>query len=465
VAVKVVHPHLAGDHEFLERFRREVAAASKVSGMYAAAVVASGVTDDPPWLATAYVPGPSLAALVDGYGPLPDEAAWRLGAGLTEALRNVHGAGLVHRDLKPANVLIADDGPRVIDFGISRALEGTPLTSAGMVVGTAGYMSPEQLEGGQASPASDVFSLGCVLAYAAVGRPPFGAGSEPAILYRVVTAEPDLDRVSPALREVIEACLRKDPARRPGLAELAAMIETAGPPANESLGSFWPEPVASLIAAARADAAPEAGGPRTPASPRTPTEAATAAPAGGSDPGVAVAAGPLTDRSPGAAGTARLAWRDRWLQWPPAAAVPPAVRAAIGLMCLGFAATVADLILSAMALGDYNDQVQRAGTSQAEHAARSMADAMALGVAAAAVGLAGWVWLAVACRRGAGWTRFAAAALVVIETACTLLIGLTTNGDAGAMATTITVWATGVATTVLLWSRPARAFFGKWRRR
>src|ERR1700733_14893591 len=112
VAVKVVHPHLAGDREFLERFRREVAAASTVSGMYAAAVVASGVADDPPWLATAYVPGPSLAVLIDGYGPLSEEAAWGLAAGLTEALRNVHGAGLVHRDLKPANVLIADDGPR-----------------------------------------------------------------------------------------------------------------------------------------------------------------------------------------------------------------------------------------------------------------------------------------------------------------------------------------------------------------
>ena len=177
VAIKVVHPELARDAEFRQRFGREVAAARAVSGMYTAAVVAAGLDADPPWFATAYVPGPSLADVVERHGALPEAAVWRLAAGLAEALRAVHACGVVHRDLKPANVLLAADGPHVIDFGISRAFEGTSVTAAGMVVGTPGYMSPEQAEGAQAGPPSDVFSLGCVLAYAATGSAPFGGGA------------------------------------------------------------------------------------------------------------------------------------------------------------------------------------------------------------------------------------------------------------------------------------------------
>src|SRR6185437_10126995 len=208
VAIKVVHPQFARDQEFLQRFSREVAAAGSVSGMYTAPVVASGLSDDPPWLATAYVPGPPLAAVVARHGPLPEAATLRLAAGLTEALRAVHAAGLVHRDLKPANVLLADDGPHVIDFGISRAFQGTQLTSAGMVIGTPGYMSPEQAKTGPAGPASDIFSLGCVLAYAVTGKPPFEGDNPASVLYRIVSAEPDLSAVPPKLRQVIEACLK-----------------------------------------------------------------------------------------------------------------------------------------------------------------------------------------------------------------------------------------------------------------
>ena len=174
VAIKVIHPQFARDQEFLRRFSHEVAAASAVGGMYTAPVVDSDLNDSPPWLATAYVPGPTLAAVVSKHGPLPEAAVWRLAAGLAEALRAVHATGLVHRDLKPANVLLADNGPHVIDFGISRAFRAPQLTSAGMVIGTPGYMSPEQAEGRPAGPASDIFSLGCVLAYAATGHPPFG---------------------------------------------------------------------------------------------------------------------------------------------------------------------------------------------------------------------------------------------------------------------------------------------------
>jgi Protein kinase domain len=267
VAIKVVHPELARDPEFLRRFRQEVAAARMVSGMYTAPVVSSGVDDDPPWLATAYVPGPPLADVVSRHGPLAETAVWRLAAGLADALRAVHACGLVHRDLKPGNVLLAADGPHVIDFGISRAFEGTALTSAGMVVGTPGYMSPEQAEGHQADPPSDVFSLGCVLAYAANGNAPFGGGSAASILYRVVTGEPNLSGIPASLRQVITACLAKDPAQRIGLAQLTAMVSALGPPLPGTIGAFWPEPLAGIIAADQAPhpATQVGGGPVSPA--------------------------------------------------------------------------------------------------------------------------------------------------------------------------------------------------------
>jgi hypothetical protein len=249
VAMKVVHPGLAADPEFLRRFRQEVAAARAVSGMYTAPVVGAGIDDNPPWLATAYVPGPSLAEVVSRYGALAETAVWRLAGGLTEALRAVHACGLVHRDLKPGNVLLAADGPHVIDFGISRAFDGTSVTSTGMVVGTPGYMSPEQAEGQPAGPPSDVFSLGCVLAYAATGNAPFGGGSAASILYRVVTGTPDLGDITGDLRQVITACLAKNPAERIGLAQLGPMIAALGPAMRTALGAFWPEPLAGIIAA------------------------------------------------------------------------------------------------------------------------------------------------------------------------------------------------------------------------
>src|SRR5580704_8792334 len=252
VAVKVVHSELARDAEFRHRFGREVAAARAVGGMYTAPVVAAGLDDDPPWLATAYVPGPPLADLVARHGALPELAVWRLGAGLAEALRAVHACGLVHRDLKPANVLLAADGPHVIDFGISRAFDGTQLTAVGMVVGTPGYMSPEQAEGALVGPASDVFSLGCVLAFAASGNAPFGGGSAASVLYRVVTGRPDLTSVPEKLREVISACLAKDPKQRPELAALGAMITRAGPAVTATPTSFWPAEVAGVIEGATA---------------------------------------------------------------------------------------------------------------------------------------------------------------------------------------------------------------------
>ncbi len=222
VAVKVIRAELAQDPEFRARFRREVAVARTVSGLYTAPVLDADTDGDEPWLATAYVPGPSLADAVTRHGPLPAASVLMLAAGLAEALSAIHGAGIVHRDLKPANVLLAADGPRLIDFGISRAAEASALTHTGLVVGSPGFMSPEQAEGREVGPASDVFSLGAVLAFAATGQGPFGSGSTPALVYRVVHNQPDLDLVPAGIRAVVERCLSKDPGARPTAAALLA---------------------------------------------------------------------------------------------------------------------------------------------------------------------------------------------------------------------------------------------------
>ena len=229
VAVKVVGAHLATDPEFRERFRREIAVARKVSGVYTSPVIDADVDGPMPWLATAYVEGPSLADAVLEHGPLPAESVLALARGLAEGLKAIHAAGVVHRDLKPANVLLASDGPRVIDFGISRAAEASALTRTGLVVGSPGFMSPEQAEGREVGAPSDIFSLGAVLAFAATGQGPFGTGSTPALVYRVVYSPPNLDHLPAEVRPLIERCLAKDPAARPTAARLLAEAAAVHP--------------------------------------------------------------------------------------------------------------------------------------------------------------------------------------------------------------------------------------------
>ncbi|WP_328671145.1 serine/threonine-protein kinase [Streptomyces sp. NBC_00328] len=239
VAVKVVRPELAAEREFRERFAREVAAARVVSGAYTAAVVDADTEAELPWLATLYVPGPSLAEAVQTDGPLSEPQVRRLGAGLVEALQAIHAARVVHRDLKPANVLLASDGPRVIDFGISR-VDGAPgLTQVGVVVGTPPYMSPEQIKGAAVGPQSDVFSLGGVLVYALTGRPPHGSGE--AVRHRVVFAEPGLDGIAGPLRDLVARCLAKNPEDRPRPdLLLAGLLE------QEPRQAEWPPPTVAL---------------------------------------------------------------------------------------------------------------------------------------------------------------------------------------------------------------------------
>jgi outer membrane protein assembly factor BamB len=252
VAVKVIHPQLAADQEFVVRFGQEVAAARAVSGAYTAPVVAAGPDARPPWLATAFVAGPSLAEAVTVAGPMPPAPVWQLAAGLTEALADIHRCGLVHRDLKPANVLLAIDGPRVIDFGIVRALESTTLTATGLAVGTPAFMSPEHIKGARVGPASDVFSLGSLIVFASTGTGAFGDGPVAHLVYQIVHGQPALEAVPGGLRDLAAACLAKDPARRPTPLQVMDMILAGSPRSAVSLESFWPETVARLIRAHQA---------------------------------------------------------------------------------------------------------------------------------------------------------------------------------------------------------------------
>ncbi|AYG78092.1 Serine/threonine-protein kinase AfsK [Streptomyces hundungensis] len=226
VAVKVVQAEYAAQPDFRKRFAYEVAAARRVGGAWTAAVLDADTEARVPWVATQYVAGPSLHDVVArDFGPLPEASVCSLGDGLARALTDIHAAGLIHRDLKPSNVLLTVDGPRVIDFGIARALgtvaEG-PLTRTGAVIGSPGFMSPEQVRGLKLTPASDVFCLGSVLAYAATGRSPFGTldSGLHALMFRVAEEAPDLDGVPDSLLGLVRACLHKDPSLRPSLQDI-----------------------------------------------------------------------------------------------------------------------------------------------------------------------------------------------------------------------------------------------------
>nr|WP_225799653.1 protein kinase [Streptomyces sp. NK15101] len=262
VALKVVHGALAGDPGFRTRFAREVRAAQSLRGAGTVPVLDADPDAEVPWLATAYVPGPALSEAVLAHGPLPEPALWRLLSGLAHALDGVHRAGLVHRDVKPSNVLLSPSGPLLIDFGIARSADETVLTGTGLVVGSPGFMSPEQAEGRTVGPAADLFSLGAVLAFAATGRGPFGGGSVAELLYRLVHHEPDLAGVEGPFAELVRRCLAKRPDDRPPVAELAATADAH----REESGSWLPAPVVAAIAQkaeellnAEAESEPEPG--------------------------------------------------------------------------------------------------------------------------------------------------------------------------------------------------------------
>ena len=337
VAIKVVHPHYASDPKFRSRFAREVAAARQVGGFHTAAVMGADPDAESPWMATAYIPGPSLDQAIARRGPLDEAGVRKLGAALAEGLAAIHDCGLIHRDLKPSNVILADDGPRIIDFGIAKGIDTTALTSSQVIVGTLRYMSPEQLRGRKLTPASDIFALGTVLAHAATGHDPFDE-QDIAVVSQILNDPPNLNPLTGQLRDIISACLAKDPSERPGTADLVARLNhprAASEPARDAT----PEPVPEQIMPPTLTAAPpgaiRAQSPAAPGpSPGVTADAIMNAMPPRTDPGT-----PLPDtksrHAPAAASAAPARDPQRWRSPPRTALAAAGTVAAVGLATLG----------------------------------------------------------------------------------------------------------------------------------
>ncbi|MEU5182380.1 serine/threonine-protein kinase [Streptomyces longwoodensis] len=250
VALKVIRPDLAEDQEFRSRFAREVSAARRIRGGCTARLVAADLDADRPWFATQYVPGPSLHDKVADEGAIGAAEVAAIGAALSEGLVAVHEAGVVHRDLKPSNILLSPKGPRIIDFGIAWATGASTLTHVGTAVGSPGFLAPEQVRGAAVTPATDVFSLGATLAYAATADSPFGHGSSEVMLYRVVHEEPQLHGVPDALAPLVRACLAKDPEERPSTLDLSLRLKEIAAREAHGAGDVRP-PVPRALEAER----------------------------------------------------------------------------------------------------------------------------------------------------------------------------------------------------------------------
>ena len=260
VAIKMIKAELAEEPDFRTRFGQEVAAARRVSGAFTAAVVAADSEADVPWLATVYVPAPSLSTLVRSCGPLPEHAVRWLAAGCAEALESIHRAGLVHRDVKPSNVLVSPDGPRVIDFGLARAAERIQLTVTRGSVGTPAYMAPEQArDNRQATSASDIYSLGATMLFAATGRAPYQGETVMDVLVRLATEPPDLSAMPAGLTELVAACLERDPRARPTSAAIVARLAPGLAADGEGSSAPLPPAAIQLIAEYRRAPWPSAG--------------------------------------------------------------------------------------------------------------------------------------------------------------------------------------------------------------
>ncbi|WP_026404623.1 serine/threonine-protein kinase [Actinomadura rifamycini] len=322
VAVKVINRELAGEGAFRERFRREVTAARQVRRFCTAPVLDAELDRDPLYVVTEFIDGPSLEKAVRDRGPLPGSDLEGLAVGVATALSAIHGAGIVHRDLKPANVLLSSTGPRVIDFGIARALDAADgPTRTGQFVGTPNYLPPEILRGEPITPASDVFSWGCVVAYAGTGVAPFAGDTVPAIFYRVVHDAPKLDALDPGLRDVVAAALDKDPRSRPSVQELLGRLVGTGAtpdPATlaETVASGWPRHGAAAGAGAGIGAGVAGAGAAGAGVQDAPTLPSPPAP-GGPDPATPARTALLRGGPTGDDST-----RDDALRTPPAASGP-----------------------------------------------------------------------------------------------------------------------------------------------
>jgi len=412
VALKVVRPELSRDQEFRARFRQEIQAARRVRGLYTAELVDADPDADLPWLATAYVPGPSLQQVLDTHGPLPEAEAFRLIAGVAEALAAIHAANVVHRDLKPSNVVLGPDGPRVIDFGIARALEAGALTRTGMAMGTPQFMAPEQLLDQPVTPMIDVFALGSLAASAVLGRPPFGGGHPAAVYYRVVHEPPDLNGCPPQLRALIERCLAKQPADRPPLEWIVQFcLERADMAAGPMPAQAFYQPAET--AAGRQAASPP------------PTAA----------PGVAPPFPP--------AGT------------PSRLAPPPPVVKAVRLIYLGAQITVGSVVVATVPLT--RTELQTHGTVSGP----TIAGTVLTGLVSAGL----WLWMAKRVKRG--WGKATAAAIVLFAVKCIFLMKAVAAfyGGAGSIAHDLSFvfeaaeWGVGLLVVMALGNQRSSAYF------
>ena len=425
VALKVVRPELSDDPTFRDRFRHEIQAAQRVRGLYTAELLDADPDGTPPWLVTAYVPGPSLTQAVAEQGPMAEDQVLRLAAGVAEALQAIHAVNVVHRDLKPSNVVLGPDGPRVIDFGVARALEATALTRSGAMVGTPQFMAPEQILGRPVTPTIDVFALGGLAAYAALGRGPFGEGHPAAVSHRVLYEHPDLAGCPPLVRALIEPCLAKQPDQRPSLTQILGFCLQHAP--GRRLGPP----------------------PRHPSSPRHGSPHPGRAPAGVP----VVGPHPPTEVAAGASGLPPTGP-------PPARPTPPSqVVNAVRLMYLGCVLTMAGFIVPALASRLLGTQAHTRGVA-AQIATGGVILAALAGVAA------GGLWLLMARRVKQGWrgARITATWFFVLNS-----IGVFTSNAEGLFTHLgfdfgLAEWGAGLIAIVFLWDRRSGEFFTELRR-
>ena len=411
VALKVVRPELSDDQEFRARFHQEIQAARRVRGLYTAELVDADPDGDPPWLATAYVPGPSLQQVVETHGPMPEAEAFRLIAGVAEALQAIHAANVVHRDLKPSNVVLGPDGPRVIDFGIARAMEAAVLTRTGMTVGTPQFMAPEQFLDQPVTPMIDVFALGSLAAYAVLGRPPFGGGHPSAVYYRVIHEPPELNACPPQIRALIEPCLAKQPADRPQLDQILRFcLENADVGAGALPAQAFYQPAETVTG-------------RQTAPPPTMT------------PGVA-------PQSPPAGTPGRL--------------VPPqSVVKAVRLIYLGSLLTACGVAVAVIS----DTPAVRAALHLQAVSSVIVVGTVLTGLAASGV----WLWMARQIKRGHGKARAAAVCLFASNTIAIY------SSNAGGIANHLSFifelaeWGVGLLALVSLWDRRSSTYFAELR--
>jgi serine/threonine protein kinase len=318
VAVKVLRPELANDQEFRRRFGREVAALVRVKGVYTVRVIEADSQSSTPFVVTEYAQGPSLSEHIDKNGSVSPDMLYGLATGLAEALTMIHAAGIMHRDLKPSNIILTDAGPKVIDFGIARRQDTTAMTQTGMMVGSMGFMAPEQISG-HPGPAADIFAWGVTVAYAATGRSPFGAGNTHSVLYRIMYGEADIAAVPDELRPLVEAALAKDPQGRPTAQQLLDQLTSASrrtervsdAPTQVISSQIWQTGLYSRPPASGSDQASRAlPGEPSPAVPEPPTAEAPVpgAPVPGAPvPGAPVPGAPAPEApAPEAAGTGKI---------------------------------------------------------------------------------------------------------------------------------------------------------------